>query len=207
MPRPAVTRSSRLREARRASRSRSASTLDAHAPDLRDPRTTLEPGSDRPRPASRRGPRRPPRRHGKLIVRDLRDGTGDPALLAEEARSAPNCGGSCDDVDLGDIVGADGHVVRTTKRGELSVKADELTLLTKALRPLPEKWHGLDDTELRYRQRYLDLIANAGRRDASSTRAQRILARSAGSWTSAASSRSRRPCCSRSPAAPRRARS
>ncbi len=61
--------------------------------------------------------------------------------------------------DIGDIVGAEGTLFRT-KTGELSVKADSLRLLTKALRPLPEKYHGLVDTETRYRQRYLDLIMN-----------------------------------------------
>jgi lysyl-tRNA synthetase class 2 len=62
-------------------------------------------------------------------------------------------------LDLGDFVGLSGHLFRT-KTGELTVWVDELTLLSKALLPLPEKWHGLSDVELRYRQRYLDLIAN-----------------------------------------------
>ena len=61
--------------------------------------------------------------------------------------------------DLGDIVGAEGVVFRTQK-GELSIMVDKLRLLTKALRPLPDKWHGLTDLEARYRQRYLDLIMN-----------------------------------------------
>jgi lysyl-tRNA synthetase class 2 len=61
--------------------------------------------------------------------------------------------------DLGDIVGAEGVVFRTQK-GELSVMVDGLRLLTKSLRPLPDKWHGLTDLEARYRQRYLDLIMN-----------------------------------------------
>ena len=61
--------------------------------------------------------------------------------------------------DLGDIVGVSGNIFRTRK-GELSVAVDAIRLLTKSLRPLPEKWHGLSDTEIRYRQRYLDLIMN-----------------------------------------------
>jgi lysyl-tRNA synthetase, class II len=61
--------------------------------------------------------------------------------------------------DMGDIVGAEG-VLFKTKTGELSVKVDDVRLLTKALRPLPDKWHGLADTEQRYRQRYVDLIMN-----------------------------------------------
>ena len=59
--------------------------------------------------------------------------------------------------DIGDIVGGEGAIFRTNK-GELSVKIERLRLLTKSLRPLPEKYHGLTDTEIRYRQRYLDLI-------------------------------------------------
>ncbi len=62
-------------------------------------------------------------------------------------------------LDMGDIVGFAGHLFRT-KTNELTVFVEQLTLLTKALLPLPEKWHGLADVELRYRQRYLDLIAN-----------------------------------------------
>ena len=67
-------------------------------------------------------------------------------------------------VDLGDIVGARG-IVRRTPRGELTVNVVELTLLSKALLPLPEKYHGLSDVEIRYRQRYLDLIMNEESRD------------------------------------------
>ena len=61
--------------------------------------------------------------------------------------------------DIGDIIGIKGEVFRTQK-GQISVKADEVKLLSKSLLPLPEKWHGLRDTELRYRQRYVDLIVN-----------------------------------------------
>ena len=61
--------------------------------------------------------------------------------------------------DVGDIIGASGRLMRT-RSGELSVRAEDLRLLVKSLRPLPEKWHGLTDTEARYRQRYVDLIVN-----------------------------------------------
>jgi lysyl-tRNA synthetase, class II len=74
-------------------------------------------------------------------------------------------------LDLGDQIGARGHLFRT-KTGELSLWAEELTLLSKALLPLPEKWHGLTDVELRYRQRYLDLIANENSRRVFLTRAR-----------------------------------
>lgn len=62
-------------------------------------------------------------------------------------------------LDIGDIIGVKGEVFRTRK-GEISVKAEEITLLSKSLKPLPEKWHGLKDPDLRYRQRYVDLIVN-----------------------------------------------
>jgi len=68
------------------------------------------------------------------------------------------------DLDLGDILGAEGMLFKT-KTGELSIKCDSIRLLTKALRPLPEKFHGLTDMESRYRQRYLDLIMNGATRE------------------------------------------
>ena len=74
-------------------------------------------------------------------------------------------------LDLGDSIGVHGHLFRT-KTGELSVWVQELTVLSKALLPLPEKWHGLTDVELRYRQRYLDLIANEESRKIFLTRAR-----------------------------------
>ena len=61
--------------------------------------------------------------------------------------------------DIGDIIGAKGNVFKTHK-GEISVKVDSISLLAKSLQPLPEKWHGLKDVDLRYRQRYVDLIVN-----------------------------------------------
>jgi lysyl-tRNA synthetase class 2 len=75
--------------------------------------------------------------------------------------------------DVGDILGGEGSLFKTNK-GELSVKVDTLRLLTKALRPLPEKWHGLSDQETRYRQRYLDLIVNDVTRDTFRMRSQII---------------------------------
>ena len=77
--------------------------------------------------------------------------------------------------DLGDIVGAEGTLFRT-RTGELSVKVERLRLLTKSLRPLPEKFHGLADQEQRYRQRYLDLIANPESRRAFTVRSRTIQA-------------------------------
>jgi lysyl-tRNA synthetase, class II len=97
---------------------------------------------------------------GKLTFANLRDGTGDLQLfvskgeLGDDAFERFN-----DEVDRGDWVGAVGTVMKT-KKGELSVNITSYQLLSKSLRPLPEKWHGLADTDTRYRQRYVDLIAN-----------------------------------------------
>ncbi len=77
--------------------------------------------------------------------------------------------------DIGDIVGIEGFVFKT-KRGEISVHAKQVTLLCKSLQPLPEKWHGLKDTEMRYRQRYVDLIVNEEVRDTFYKRTQIIRA-------------------------------
>src|SRR5207245_2151213 len=98
------------------------------------------------------------RRQGKLSFATLRDRTGDLQLFMTGADMSDGYA-LVDDLDLGDIVGAEGRVM-TTKRGELSIRVERLTLLTKALRPLPEKWHGLRDAETRYRQRYLDFATN-----------------------------------------------
>ena len=76
-------------------------------------------------------------------------------------------------LDLGDSIGVRGHLFRT-RTGELSIWVEELTILSKALLPLPEKWHGLTDVESRYRQRYLDLIANDRAREVFVTRSRVI---------------------------------
>jgi lysyl-tRNA synthetase class 2 len=76
-------------------------------------------------------------------------------------------------LDLGDIIGVSGHLFRT-KTNELTVKVEKIELLSKALLPLPEKWHGLEDIEQRYRRRYLDLIVNEGAREIFIRRAQII---------------------------------
>ncbi len=78
-------------------------------------------------------------------------------------------------MDIGDIVGVKGEVFRT-KRGEISIVADEVLLLSKSLLPLPEKYHGLKDADLRYRQRYVDLIVNSDVRDVFVTRSKTISA-------------------------------
>ena len=96
---------------------------------------------------------------GKANFIDLRDGSGRIQDYVKINEIGEEAFAEFSKWDLGDIIGVEGEVFRT-RRGEISVKAEKLTLLSKSLRPLPEKWHGLKDTDTRYRQRYLDLIAN-----------------------------------------------
>jgi lysyl-tRNA synthetase class 2 len=95
---------------------------------------------------------------GGLSFLRLRDRTGELQLLASEAAMGAEYA-RLDDLDVGDVIEAEGTLT-ASKRGELSIEPVRVRLLTKALRPLPEKWHGLTDVETRYRQRYVDLIAN-----------------------------------------------
>lgn len=100
------------------------------------------------------------RRMGKAAFANLLDRSGRIQLYASTNALGPEAYARfSSDLDLGDIVGVAGEPF-TTKTGELTVDVRELTLLSKSLRPLPEKWHGLKDVETRYRQRALDLIAN-----------------------------------------------
>ncbi|HWC32967.1 MAG TPA: lysine--tRNA ligase [Actinomycetota bacterium] len=115
------------------------------------------------------------RRLGKLTFGVLRDSSGDIQLFLSDDTLTDEAQALLEDLDLGDWIGAQGDVVRT-KRGELSVAAAELTLLSKALRPLPEKWHGLRDVELRFRQRYLDLATNREARERVMARARMLAA-------------------------------
>ena len=99
------------------------------------------------------------RGQGKIMFVVLRDPTGDIQLFCRINDMNEDDWKRLRKLDLGDIVGVEGVVVRT-QRGQLSVAPRSLTLLAKAVRPLPEKFHGLSDKETRYRQRYVDLIAN-----------------------------------------------
>jgi lysyl-tRNA synthetase class 2 len=99
------------------------------------------------------------REHGKACFFTIRDGIEDIQLYANVNTLGAESFAAVKDLNLGDIVGVEGHVFRT-RRGELSVMVESWRLLTKSLRPPPEKWHGLQDRETRYRQRYADLIAN-----------------------------------------------
>ncbi|MFC1899077.1 lysine--tRNA ligase [Chloroflexota bacterium] len=100
------------------------------------------------------------RRMGKGSFVDIRDGSGKIQLLFQNTKEPDDKSGKLfDGLDIGDFIGVSGKVFRT-RRGEPTVEADSFTLLAKSLHPLPEKWHGLNDVDTRYRQRYLDLIAN-----------------------------------------------
>jgi lysyl-tRNA synthetase, class II len=93
------------------------------------------------------------RGHGQLTFLDLVDRSGRIQLVSEESRAGPI------DIDVGDMVGVSGSPMRT-RRGEPSLAVDELELLAKIRRPLPDTFHGLQDVEARYRRRYLDLLVN-----------------------------------------------
>ncbi len=99
------------------------------------------------------------REHGKAVFFTVRDGWDDLQVYGNVDTLGEVSFSSLTGIDVGDIIGCEGHVFRT-RRGELTLFADSWILLTKSLRPLPEKWHGLQDRETRYRQRYVDLIAN-----------------------------------------------
>lgn len=107
---------------------------------------------------------------GKVTFVDIQDISGQIQILLRK-----NLLGSeyelISDLDIGDWIGANGTVIRT-RRGEPSVEANNIAILCKSLRPLPEKWHGLTDTEIRFRHRHLDLIANNQARKAAMARPQ-----------------------------------
>ena len=138
--------------------------VTAHVDELRDRYAALEDGADTQDVYTVAGRIRAKRGQGKAAFIELQDATGTIQLfcrinvLGEEGFAALK------QLDTGDIVEATGALVRT-RRGELSVVPTEVRLLSKSVRPLPEKFHGLSDKETRYRQRYVDLIVNDDVRD------------------------------------------
>ena len=118
--------------------------------------------------AARRG-------QGKAAFLDVVDRSGRMQLHARVDVLGEEAMARLLDLDLGDLIGADGTVFRT-RRGELSLKLDDFTLLAKSLRPPPDKHHGLADVETRYRHRELDLIAERGDARACSSRARKVIA-------------------------------
>jgi lysyl-tRNA synthetase class 2 len=100
------------------------------------------------------------RKMGKSSFLDIRDGSGKIQVLVQHTNLNEELSELFKDLDIGDIIGVEGNLLRT-RTGEPTISAGNLTLLAKSLQPLPEKWHGLSDTDKRYRQRYIDLIANS----------------------------------------------
>jgi len=96
---------------------------------------------------------------GKIAFFDIRDGSGKIQFYFRRDFLGDEKYELLRDLDIGDIIGATGNIVRT-RTGEITLEATDFTILSKSLQPLPEKWHGLVDIEKRYRQRYLDLISN-----------------------------------------------
>ena len=113
------------------------------------------------------------RGHGKVSFADLSDGVGQIQLYVKKNDLDESSWLVFKQLDLGDFLGVEGPVFRT-RAGELSVAVKELTVLSKALRPLPEKYHGLADREARARQRYLDLLSNPESREVFEIRSKAI---------------------------------
>ncbi|MGM9650819.1 MAG: lysine--tRNA ligase [Faecousia sp.] len=128
--------------------------VTAHATQIRDGFDTMEGQTVAiaGRLMSKRG-------MGKAIFGDLQDRSGRIQIYLKIDELGEEAFAGCRKLDIGDIIGVRGLVFKT-QRGEISVKATEVTLLSKSLLPLPEKFHGLTDVESRYRQRYVDLIVN-----------------------------------------------
>jgi lysyl-tRNA synthetase class 2 len=140
---------------------------------VRESHRDIEPGEetdDRYRVAGRLTARRG---HGKASFLDLKDGTGQIQIQARVDELGSDAYEGLLSLDIGDIVGIEGTVF-ASKRGELSIRADAWELLSKSLRPPPEKFHGLEDVETRYRRRELDLMANEETRELFLTRARTI---------------------------------
>ncbi len=113
--------------------------------------------------------------HGKLSFATQTDTSGSIQLLLQAATPGEDATAVLDTVDLGDWVGAEGEVI-TSRLGELSVDVTRLTLVSKSLRPLPDKWHGLTETDTRYRQREVDLLVNPDSRRVFDVRCMAIAA-------------------------------
>jgi lysyl-tRNA synthetase class 2 len=112
---------------------------------------------------------------GKISFLDIQDGSGKIQLFLSKSVLDEQSNALLKEIDIGDILGATGVVFRTRSQ-EPTVRTKTLIMLSKSLQPLPEKWHGLSDVELRYRQRYLDLISNENVRKTFRTRSQIISA-------------------------------
>ena len=144
---------------------------DAYSADLQEEYKDLPAETETERVVSLAGRMMSKRVMGKASFAHLRDGKGDIQIFARRDIMGDDAYAAFKKLDIGDIIGCKGVVFRT-KMGELSVRVTEVTLLSKSLRPLPEKFHGLTDTEMRYRQRYVDLIVNPSVKDTFVKRSQ-----------------------------------
>ena len=133
--------------------------------EIRDEWGELEAGAETEAKVAVAGRMMLRRDSGKLVFGSLRDRSGEIQLFISRAVVGDEAFADVKELDLGDWLGVHGTVM-TTRKGELSVKADRIELLAKAVRPMPDKWHGLTDTDTRFRQRYADLIVNADARRA-----------------------------------------
>ena len=113
------------------------------------------------------------RSFGKLLFYDILDQSGKIQLLVNSGEIEDVYLRLFENFDIGDIIAVNGEVIKT-KKGELSIKVNQSTILSKSLRSFPEKWHGLKDKETRFRQRYLDLIVNPESKKILETRSQVI---------------------------------
>ena len=135
------------------------SEVTAHVVDIETKYADLEAGEDTDDVVSIGGRIMAKRGQGKIAFVVVRDTTAEIQLFCRINEMREEDWALLQDLDLGDIINVTGVIVRT-KRGQLSIAPKRLTLLSKAVRPLPEKFHGLSDKETRYRQRYVDLIMN-----------------------------------------------
>ena len=127
---------------------------------IRDAWGSLEPGVETDESVAVAGRVMLLRDSGKLVFATIRDRSGEVQLFVSKAVVGDEAFAAIKHLDLGDWVGVHGTVM-TTRKGELSIKTERVELLAKAVRPLPDKWHGLSDVDTRFRQRYADLIVNA----------------------------------------------
>ncbi len=133
--------------------------VDAYSTDIKAEFASLPAEADSGKVVALAGRMMSKRVMGKASFSSLRDGKGDIQIFVKRDELGDEAYAAFKKLDIGDVIGCKGVVFRT-KTGELSVRVNELVLLSKALLPLPEKFHGLTDQETRYRQRYVDLIVN-----------------------------------------------
>ena len=149
--------------------------IDAYAQDLQEQFASLT-GEDlqsRNKEVMVAGRMMAKRVMGKSSFSKIKDGTGEIQIFLSSSKLSPETYDQFKTLDVGDIIWVKGPLFKT-KTDELTINVMELELLTKSLRPLPEKYHGLTDTEIRYRQRYLDLIMSQDSQDVFKTRSKII---------------------------------